>query len=181
MEQVITLNNTVICLHFWETGRLLRGVMTLDFSPMKFFATPNALAWSQVYFRSKYWWNYRFSFLVPEGSSAEGKHSDSGFARQCASTLDRHSSSGMAGEKKKTRHAGEHVQQTLGMFRYLFRYSKKEEEGRKERKRKKRGRAPELQLTHKQRHSMMLDELLIWYFLCDSHQWSSTDSGELLL
>lgn len=85
------------------------------------------------------------------------------------------------GKKKKTRHAGEHVQQTLGMFRYLFRYSKKEEEGRNERKRKKRGRAPELQLTHKQRHSMMLEELLIWYFLCDSHQWSSTDSGELLL
>lgn len=42
-------------------------------------------------------------------------------------------------KKKKTRHAGEHVQQTLGMFRYLFRYSKKEEEGRKKQKRKKEG------------------------------------------
>lgn len=61
-----------------------------------------------------------------------GKHSNSVSARQCAFTLDRHTGSGMAGgEKKKTRHAGEHVQQTLGMFRYLFRHSKKEEEGRK--------------------------------------------------
>lgn len=42
-------------------------------------------------------------------------------------------------KKKKTRHAEEHVQQTLGMFRYLFRYSRKEEEGRKKRKRKKEG------------------------------------------
>lgn len=77
-------------------------------------------------------------FLVPEGSSAEGKHSNSGFARHCASTLDRHSGSSMAEEKKKTRRAGEHVQQTLGMFRYLFWYSKKEEEGRKEQKNEKK-------------------------------------------
>lgn len=36
----------------------------------------------------------------PEGSCAEGKHSNSVSARQCASTLDRHTGSGMAGGKK---------------------------------------------------------------------------------
>lgn len=46
-----------------------------------------------------------FFFLAqvrfPEGSCAEGKHSSSVSARQCASTLDRHTGSSMAGEKKK--------------------------------------------------------------------------------
>lgn len=39
----------------------------------------------------------------------------------------------MAGKKRKTWHAGEHVRHTLGMFRYLPRYSKKEEGGRTKR------------------------------------------------
>lgn len=87
----------------------------------------------------------------------------------------------MAGEKKKkTRHAGEHVQQTLGMFRYLFRYSKKGRRRKEEtKKEKKEVGFLNCNRHHKQRHSMMHEELFIWYFLCDPHQWLS--SGELLL
>lgn len=48
-------------------------------------------------------------------------------------------------------------------------------------KKEKRGWVPELKQTYKQRHSVMHEELLIWYFLCDPHQRSSTGSGELLL
>lgn len=58
-------------------------------------------------------------------------------ARQYASALDRLRGSGLSG-KRKTWHAGEHVPHTLGMFRYLPRYSKKEK-GREKNQAEKAG------------------------------------------
>lgn len=116
----------------------------------------------------------------PEGSCAEGKHSNSVSARQCASTLDRHTGSGMAGGKKRKQGMQENTCNRLWECLDISSgiRKRKKKEGRNEKGKKEAGFL-NCNRHHKQRHSMMHEELFIWYFLCDPHQWLS--SGELLL
>lgn len=84
----------------------------------------------------------------PEGSCAEGKHSKSVSARQCASTLDRHTGSGMAGGKKWKQGMQENTCNRLWECLDISSgiRKRKKKEGRNE-KGKKRGWVPELQQT----------------------------------